>query len=84
MVTVDEKGNFYLNFGGERNTPLDPQLLVIRVAAVIRLHPKKPVYVRGDQKVAYARVVEAMALIQKAGVPSVGLLTKPLEDDNAS
>jgi biopolymer transport protein TolR len=84
VVTVDEEGNFYLNFGGERNTPLDPNLLVIRVGAVIRLHPDKPVYVRGDQNVVYSRVVEAMALIQKAGVPSVGLLTKPIEEGNAN
>jgi biopolymer transport protein TolR len=83
VVTVDSEGSFFLNLGGEQDQALDPELLMIRIAAIIRLHPKKPVYIRGDQNVVYARVVEAMALIQKAGVPSVGLLTKPIEDGNA-
>ncbi len=83
VVTVDSEGDFYLNLGGDNQKALNPELLLVRVAAEIRLYPKKPVYVRGDKTVAYARVVEAMALIQKAGVPSVGLLTTPVEEVNA-
>ncbi len=46
------------------------------VAAVIRRDPKKSVLVRGDRTVDYGRVVRAMALLQAAGVPQVGLLTE--------
>ena len=36
---------------------------------------KKQVYVRGDKNAQYGQVVEAMVLLQKAGVSSVGLVT---------
>jgi len=73
-------GDFFLNIGGESDEPLDAQTLSLRVAAMVRLHPSQPVYVRGDAQVPYGRVVEAMALVQQAGVPSVGLLTKPADE----
>ena len=80
VVSVNREGKFFLNIGGEADEPLDAQTLSLRVAAMVRLHPKQAVYVRGDDQVPYGRVVEAMALIQQAGVPSVGLLTKPADD----
>ncbi|MDH3353655.1 MAG: protein TolR [Chromatiales bacterium] len=80
VVSINREGKFFLNIGGEADEPLDAQTLSLRVAAMLRLHPKQAVYVRGDDQVPYGRVVEAMALIQQAGVPSVGLLTKPADD----
>lgn len=80
VVTVNREGKFFLNIGGETDEPLDAETLSLRVAAMVRLHPQQPVYVRGDAQVPYGRVVEAMALVQQAGVPSVGLLTKPATD----
>ncbi|MCW8824883.1 MAG: protein TolR [Gammaproteobacteria bacterium] len=80
VVTVNQEGKFFLNIGGEADEPLNAETLSLRVAAMVRLHPKQPVYVRGDAQVPYGRVVEAMALIQQAGVPSVGLLTQPAEE----
>ena len=79
VVTVDRAGAFFMNIGGSADEALDAQTMTIRIAAQVRLNPKQPVYVRGDRVVPYGRVVEAMALIQKAGVPSVGLLTQPSE-----
>jgi biopolymer transport protein TolR len=32
--------------------------------------------VRGDKDVNYGKVITAMALLQKAGAPSVGLITE--------
>jgi biopolymer transport protein TolR len=80
VVSVNREGDFFLNIGGEADEPLDARKLSLRVAAMVRLHPQQPVYVRGDREVPYGRVVEAMALIQQAGVPSVGLLTQPAEE----
>ena len=80
VVTVNREGRFFLNIGGEADEPLDAQTLSLRVAAMVRIHPKQPVYVRGDEQVPYGKVVEVMALIQQAGVPSVGLLTQPAEE----
>jgi biopolymer transport protein TolR len=76
VVTVTEQGDYYLNVGDATDKPIDHQMLVTKVAAVLRHKPKTPVMVRGDTHVAYGKVVIAMALLQKAGAPSVGLITE--------
>lgn len=79
VVTVDKSGNYYLSLGDDQDKPIDHQALVIKVAAVIRHQPDTQVMVRGDKDVNYGNVVTAMSLLQKAGVPSVGLVTRPPE-----
>ena len=49
--------------------------MVNRVAAVRQLKPNIAVLVRGDREVNYGRVVDAMVLLQRAGVEKVGLMT---------
>jgi biopolymer transport protein TolR len=44
---------------------------------VLRNNPKTPFMVEGDKAVAYDAVVQAMVLLQQAGVPSIGLVTDP-------
>ena len=80
VVTVTVNGDYYLSVGDKPDDPIDHQMLVTKVAAVLRHRPKTPIMVRGDTQVAYGKVVVAMALLQKAGAPSVGLITKTPED----
>ncbi|VAW65209.1 Tol biopolymer transport system, TolR protein [hydrothermal vent metagenome] len=79
VVSVDKKGDFYLDIGDEPDKPVDAQLMVNRIAAVRQLKPKIPVLVRGDRDVAYGRVIDAMVLLQQAGVEKVGLMTESPE-----
>ena len=74
VVTVDRKGNYFLD-----DRAIDPEALQAKVAAILRLRPKTPVMIRGDLNVAYNEVVRAMVVLQAAGAPSVGLLTQPPE-----
>lgn len=76
VVTVDAEGRLYVNYGDEQDSPIGAELLMARVSALLRLRPEVPVLVRGDRAVAYGDVVGAMALLQAAGAPSVGLLTE--------
>jgi len=76
VVTVDENGVYYLSVGDTRDRPIDHETLVTRVRAVLKYRPETQVLVRGDENVNYGKVVTAMALLQKAGAPSVGLLTE--------
>jgi len=76
IATVDVNGVYYLNIGEDQETGIDHDVLVQRVAAVLRHRPGTPVLVRGDSDVNYGAVVTAMALLQKAGAESVGLLTE--------
>jgi biopolymer transport protein TolR len=79
VVTVTKDGNYYLSIGDNPDDPIDHQALVTKVAAVLRHRPKTPVMVRGDTQVAYGKVIVAMTLLQKAGAPSVGLITETPE-----
>jgi biopolymer transport protein TolR len=79
VVTVNKKGDYYVNVGEEQEKPIDHDTLVARVAAVLRNQPGTPVMVRGDKDVNYGKVVTAMALLQKAGAPNVGLVTETPE-----
>ena len=75
VVSIDKHGSFFLDIGDEPDKPIDATLLVNRVAAVRQLKPNVAVLVRGDREVGYGRVVDAMVLLQKAGVDKVGLMT---------
>lgn len=77
VVSVDKAGHYYLNVGDDPNKVVTGELLVQRVAAVLRHQPGTPVLVRGDASASYGTVVTAMALLQAAGVPNIGLLTEP-------
>jgi biopolymer transport protein TolR len=76
IVSVDAAGNFYVSIGDEQEKPISAQELMAKTAAVLRRNPETPVLVKGDNAVNYGFVVTAMALLQKAGAPSVGLITK--------
>jgi biopolymer transport protein TolR len=77
VLSVDAEGRYFLNVGGDPDTAIDADALVSRASAVLRQRPKTPVLVRGDASVDYGRVVTAMALLQQAGAPKVGLVTEP-------
>ena len=79
VVSVDKKGDFFLDIGDQPDKPIDAALLVNRVAAVRRLKPNVPVLVRGDRGVLYGRVIDAMVLLQTAGIEKVGLMTESPE-----
>jgi len=79
VVSVDKKGDFYLDIGDQPDKPIDAQLLINRVAAVRQLKPNVPVLVRGDRDVGYGSVIDVMVLLQKAGIEKVGLMTQQPE-----
>jgi biopolymer transport protein TolR len=68
-----------LNSSDNNNISLLPQQLMNRVAAELALAKQNgksiTVLVKGDQAVSYAKVVQAMVLLQRAGVKQVGLMT---------
>lgn len=79
IVNVDASGNFFINYGENQDAPVSPEVLVNRINALLKYQPGIPVLVGGDTNVPYGRVMELMALLQGAGVPSVGMITEPLE-----
>jgi biopolymer transport protein TolR len=80
VVSVTASGEYFVNYGEDKDKPIDAQTLVTRTSALLRLRPGLPVVVRGDTSVPYGAVVAVMTLLQKAGAPSVGLMTDPPEE----
>lgn len=76
VVTINAKGQYFLDIGDNKDKPLTDDALLQRVATVLRRHPDTPVMVRGDKKADYGAVVSVMALLQQAGAGSVGLMTE--------
>lgn len=79
IVSVNQQGEYFLNIHSQPEMPIDSQALVVRVAAELELakenHQQLNVLVKGDQSVAYGKVVIAMGLLKQAGAEQVGLVT---------
>ncbi|WP_457673060.1 protein TolR [Thiolapillus sp.] len=75
VVTVDAKGQVYLNLG-EPHKALDGKTLLTRIKALLRHRPQATIYVKGDRQVPYGEVVKVMALLKRGGVERVGLVTR--------
>jgi biopolymer transport protein TolR len=71
VVTVNRRGKLYLD-----DRKISKTALKKKIVKILKLRPKTPVVVRGDRRVAYGKVIEAMVLLQAAGVPNVGLVTE--------
>ena len=76
IVSINDRGELFLNLGANEKQALELATIRQRVAAVLRRTPEKPVLVWGDQRVAYGDVVIVMAALQEAGAPTVGLVTE--------
>ena len=79
VLTVNKTGEYYLNVGEDIDKPIDGDLIIHRVSAVLKYQPDTPVLVRGDKDVDYGSVTSAMVLLQTAGAEKIGLMTEPPE-----
>ena len=78
VASVDATGRYFLDIGDSHRETLDLVDLAVQVAQYLRMNPESPVVVQGDAKVPYDAVVQLMAALKEAGVPSVGLMTEPV------
>ncbi len=72
VVTVDSDGKIYLDQAG-----LSYDDFAATFPAFVRTKRPTGVYLRADGRVAYARVVQVLAVIRGAGVQDVGLVAEP-------
>ncbi len=78
-VTVDRDGKLYFdarNYRSQKDKPEDAAHIVDLTKVALKRTPQAPVVVRGDKDVPYQAVIEVMSLLQQAGAPKVGLVTK--------
>lgn len=81
-LSVLADGTYYWNLGDTVDTESQTDAAVSLeemtdgVTKIMRARPDTLVYIRGDREVNYGVVVTAMASLQEAGVPNVGLITE--------
>jgi len=77
IVTIDARGQMYVNFGPNPDKPASESTVSARTAALLRRDRETPVLVKADTTVPYGVVAHAMVVLQRAGADKVGLLTDP-------
>ncbi|WJG08108.1 protein TolR [Aliiglaciecola sp. LCG003] len=79
IASVNAAGEYFINVGDSQDVAMSAADLAVIVAQQIKKEPNTPVVVKGDGAVPYNKVVQLMVLLQRAGVPSVGLMTESPE-----
>jgi biopolymer transport protein TolR len=79
VISIKEQGEYYINTDGQNDEQIEPGVINFRVAMVLSKKPGTQVLISADKGVDYGTVVTVMAALKNAGVPTVGLMTKPEE-----
>src|SRR6202790_2151675 len=74
VLSLDREGDSFI--GNER---VDPGDLEDRLARLATEDPSRIVYVRGDRTISYARLMDALGLVNSAGFAKVSLLAEGAE-----
>lgn len=77
VASIDAEGQYFLSTDGDSKEPMTATDLAVVVAAQLQVAPDTPVVVKADRAISYNHVIELMVLLQRAGAPSVGLMTEP-------
>ncbi|MDA8049569.1 MAG: protein TolR [Rhodospirillales bacterium] len=70
-LSIDAAGRIYL---ADTRIPLDE--LVAKLRAIAHNNPNRRIFVRGDRRLPYGRIMEVMALITDGGFTKVALLAE--------
>ncbi len=83
IVKVDVQGQYHLTIGTGKEHPVGRQDLVEQINNKLLDKPKLSVLVAGDKEVQYLFIMDVLALLSRAGIPNVGLMTKTIEESQA-
>ena len=81
IASIDKQGLYYLDVGESGDTSLTADEMSALVKAQIASDKDAQFVVKGDGDVPYKRVIELMVLLQESGVPSLGLMTEPVDNE---
>lgn len=71
IVSVNSKGETYI-----QETLIPMTAVADRLKAITNNNPEAKIYVRGDQKISYGKVMEVMGSIAAAGFKKVSLIAE--------
>jgi biopolymer transport protein ExbD len=71
QLAIDAQGQFFLG-----QQPVAAEALESALRAHAARQPQPPLYIRGDKKVPYEHVAQAMTAAQRAGLNQIGFVTE--------
>ena len=77
IVSVDASGNYFLTVKSGSNEAVTAETLAAKVRGIVSQNPDVAVFVAGDAKANYQKVMDALVLLQSANVKKVGLMSQP-------
>ena len=87
IVSIDNRGDYFLNISKKPNQSISLKNLVSEVTTALQPikqnHQQQGVYIKGDRKVSYGKVIKIMALFQQAGVENISLVTYENNKNNS-
>jgi biopolymer transport protein TolR len=80
IISIDSEGRYYLNLAADPKKPLLADVLVNQMKVVIegdqRHNQQRSILIKGDRDANYGKIMQAMVLLQSAGIDNVGLMTE--------
>jgi biopolymer transport protein ExbD len=71
ILSLNRKGEVYI--GDEQ---VEPDALEVRLTELAAEDPNRIVYVRGDQTISYAQLMDALGIVNRAGFAKVSLVAE--------
>ena len=80
IISIDSDGNYFINSmtsdGIEDLEPVSLSVAISQILARKEIYPEMQVFVRGDKKVAYEKVIEMIAILKQYGkIDKIGFMT---------
>ncbi|OUR68270.1 protein TolR [Bermanella sp. 47_1433_sub80_T6] len=75
IVSIKKNGQYVIERGRSEDKAANLEFVHKYVSKILQQQPSTEVLVRGDESVAYGKVIKLMATLQSAGVANVGLVT---------
>lgn len=70
-ISIDKVGKIYI-----QDSAIELDTLIEKVKAIMGTKPETRIFVRGDQSIAYGRIMEVMGLLNSSGFTKVALLAE--------
>jgi biopolymer transport protein TolR len=77
IISIKADGQYFIKTNNEEDVNVQPEAINPQVVEALTQKPKTQVLINADKSVDYGTVVTVMAALKNAGVPTVGLMTKP-------
>lgn len=77
VVSIASDGTYSLKLGDGADTPMSREELGARIRAFVQTNPNTPVFVAAEGTLPYQSVMDAMELLQGAGVSKAALMSEP-------